>query len=59
MELDMKLPNNQRCFDCTNHDHCRALFQCDGTNTHCDFSPSRFKSNAFDTLPDDYETGDY
>lgn len=42
MEKDMQLPAGKTCGDCQYFSHCRGMFGCDGTNTTCDWSPSRF-----------------
>lgn len=40
---DMDLPPGRTCADCTHVERCRWLISVDETNTHCDWSPSRFR----------------
>lgn len=41
---DMKLPEGKTCCDCRYWKRCSSLIDdLDGTETHCDFAPSRFK----------------
>lgn len=39
---EMNLPAGYTCAECKHHPRCVALFGCAPTNTHCDWSPSRF-----------------
>jgi hypothetical protein len=40
---DMNLPPGKTCADCAHVIRCTWLFSVDRTNTHCDWSPSRFR----------------
>lgn len=41
-EASMKLPPGFRCADCRFITYCKGLFECDESNTWCDWAPSRF-----------------
>jgi hypothetical protein len=40
---DMNLPAGRTCADCAHVERCRWLISVTETNTHCDWSPSRFR----------------
>lgn len=42
----MNLPEGKTCSDCAHLYRCTVLFNCDPTNTHCDWDPSRFREAA-------------
>lgn len=39
-----RLPPGKTCADCRYFKRCEALFECNPTNTACDWDPSRFSS---------------
>lgn len=41
----MKLPTGFQCQHCYFFNYCVGLFGCVGTNTRCDWAPSRFRIN--------------
>jgi hypothetical protein len=41
-EASMNLPPGFTCADCKFFYYCKGLFECDETNTRCDWAPSRF-----------------
>jgi hypothetical protein len=47
VELQMALPQGQKCCDCIFFSYCKQLFNCSPDNTHCDWAPSRFNKRTW------------
>ena len=43
MDDDMKLPEGKICNDCVHIYRCSKIYGVQGTETGCDFAPSRFQ----------------
>lgn len=50
-ERAMNLPDGKTCTDCAHFRWCSWFIQADGTETACDWFPSRFREAAAAVVP--------